>query len=463
MLALLACACLRVHSCAWCLFCAGKGLVLYMRILKFLTTSSYMQVFNARSKTELVVLKFVDPNNEKWGVMLADLTKVQWWELFFHPSASFCFLHEGVTVWIAFQYAASVSAVLTRLTHTSFLDQVAMRQFLLSILPLCWFRALRWPMTILQCHRKLNHVWWNCIRTSWVLRNMSHDSFFEPHTHAVSKGPAFPWMRLDFTLKGNKGFRALGTKRFGSVLDISSCVTSTQSTDGNKRPVDPISVVRCVQKFHQRLAQILINGVHARTAWLRDLDEPSLCVRASHAKVCFSTYTHVPWCVVTEVGCWPSNHLKDVQAFNPSCWYFCTLAESIWDGTGFLCGWMQMQKWWLTCSLDLKRRISLENVVWRWEPPDIWNAWCARAWRDWQYPSIDGEIWSKDICISECGASMNVLFWDDFCRLSVIFLCTRMTRKEIRTERWKNLLLFQTSFTLVRRIWMTIQSHDSFE
>lgn len=49
-----------------------------MRILKILTTLCHVQVFNTRSKTELVVLKFVDPNNEKWGVMLADLTKVQW-------------------------------------------------------------------------------------------------------------------------------------------------------------------------------------------------------------------------------------------------------------------------------------------------------------------------------------------------------------------------------------------------
>jgi hypothetical protein len=101
--------------------------------------------FFFRCKTDLVVLKFVDPVNEKWGTLIADFSLCKW--------------------------------------------------------------------------------------ERWQLRNLSHDSILEPYTHHLHRDGhnpgdlSIPWMRIDMNLQKQSEYQSSVT-RFGSVLDVTSCVES---------------------------------------------------------------------------------------------------------------------------------------------------------------------------------------------------------------------------------------------
>ena len=98
-----------------------------------------------RCKTDLVVLKFVDPVNEKCGTLIADFSLCKW--------------------------------------------------------------------------------------ERWQLRNLSHDSILEPYTHHLHRDGhnpgdlTIPWMRIDLNLQKQSDYQSSIT-RFGSVLDVTSCVES---------------------------------------------------------------------------------------------------------------------------------------------------------------------------------------------------------------------------------------------
>mmetsp|Transcript_19050 Transcript_19050/g.48084 ORF Transcript_19050/g.48084 Transcript_19050/m.48084 type:complete len:383 (-) Transcript_19050:145-1293(-) len=126
--------------------------------LKYPKPMHGIEVFIDRCKRDLVVMKFVDPVNEKWGTLIGDFSKINW--------------------------------------------------------------------------------------QGWVLRNMSHDSYWEPYTHNVIPGKhGQPWMRVDVQLAKQSVYQTKVTK-FGSLLDIVSCVNSEESTEGGTRPTNPTSIVR---------------------------------------------------------------------------------------------------------------------------------------------------------------------------------------------------------------------------
>mmetsp|Transcript_3722 Transcript_3722/g.9015 ORF Transcript_3722/g.9015 Transcript_3722/m.9015 type:complete len:2275 (-) Transcript_3722:103-6927(-) len=140
---------------------------LLMLRLKYPKPMHGIEVFIDRCKRDLVVMKFIDPVNEKWGPLIGDFSQIDW--------------------------------------------------------------------------------------QGWVLRNQSHDSYWEPYTHNVVPGKhGQPWMRVDIQLAKQSVYQTKVTK-FGSLLDIVSCVASEASTEGGTRPTNPTSLVRLNMGKHHFL------------------------------------------------------------------------------------------------------------------------------------------------------------------------------------------------------------------